>query len=411
MKPVPRDSCRSRRCKQGFFLIIVTLILYPHVSLALSKAESERISCFVLGKVHASLCPITGYLEEDPLFTYSLEPIPSGLTDEERRKYDRLYYPRTREILLETYDMLFFSDARIQHFTPRQYHDLDFSFREAGLPSVWSFGPAYGQAIESSILHEVLPVSDHNGHFHKNWRVVFRPQQDHVFDPFVELGMERVIGDGYAYVVPRPGSIVWGDMQPLDTPFLVSWRPGGSQGGLTWVFADEYNQLWWGLSSTARGNNPYAIDMATNLILHSLDRPLIRDIHSRREGRRLISTFKAQKLLVLSLMEWADNFGANVLDLSERLSILEYRVDDAFHRYLDQDYHSTITIMQSTETTIIDITGDAIRLKNEALLWVYISEWMVVTSVAMLTGFVVWTLMVRRRLYRRVETTRMRIQI
>jgi hypothetical protein len=106
------------------------------------------------------------------------------------------------------------------------------------------------------------------------------------------------------------------------------------------------------------------------------------------------------------MMEWADNFGANVLDLSERLSILEDNVDDALQRYLEQDYPSSITTMYTTETTILEITGDAIRLKDEALMWVYISEWMVVTSVSLLTGFIVWTLMVRRRLYRYVGTTR-----
>jgi len=378
---------------------------------ALAQVDTTRISCFVLGKVQASLCPVTGFFEEDPLFTYALEPIPSGLTDEERRKYDRLYYPRTRNILLETYDMLFFSDARIQHFTPRQYHDLDQCFREEGLASVWSFGPAYGQAIESTILSEILPVSSHNGYYHKNWRVVFRPQLDPVFDPFVELGMERVIGDGYAYVKTRPGSTIWADMVPLDTPFLVSWRPGGGDGGLTWVFADEYNILWWGLSSTARDNNPHGIELVTNLVLYSLDRPLISDIFSRREGRRLISTFKSQKLLVLSMMEWADNFGANVLELSDRISLLEGEVEVALVDYLEQDYPSCISKMQSTELTVLEITEDAVALKDEALLWVYISEWLVVTSASMLAGFVLWTLMVRRRLYRSMGTTRMRPQM
>jgi hypothetical protein len=378
---------------------------------ALAQVDTTRISCFVLGKVQASLCPVTGFFEEDPLFTYALEPIPSGLTDEERRKYDRLYYPRTRNILLETYDMLFFSDARIQHFTPRQYHDLDHCFREEGLASVWSFGPAYGQAIESTILSEILPVSSHNGYYHKNWRVVFRPQLDPVFDPFVELGMERVIGDGYAYVKTRPGSTIWADMVPLDTPFLVSWRPGGGDGGLTWVFADEYNILWWGLSSTARDNNPHGIELVTNLVLYSLDRPLISDIFSRREGRRLISTFKSQKLLVLSMMEWADNFGANVLELSDRISLLEGEVEVALVDYLEQDYPSCISKMQSTELTVLEITEDAVALKDEALLWVYISEWLVVTSASMLAGFVLWTLMVRRRLYRSMGTTRMRPQM
>jgi hypothetical protein len=195
--------------------------------------QPDRISCFVIGKVHASLCPFTGYFEEDPLFRYGVEPIPSGLSDTERQKYDRLYYPRSRRALLETYDMMFFSDARIQHFTPKMYHDLDFVFREAGMPSMWSFGPAYGQAVVGSILSEVLPISDHDGHYRKSWRVVFRKEREPVFLPFVDLGMEKVLGDGFAWVTPRPGATVWADMVPLNTPFLVSWKPGGANAGVT----------------------------------------------------------------------------------------------------------------------------------------------------------------------------------
>jgi len=191
----------------------------------------------------------------------------------------------------------------------------------------------------------------------------------------------------------------------------VSWRTGGSDGGLTWVFADEYNVLWWGLSSTARGNNPYGIDLVTNLVLYSLDRPLISDIFSRREGRRLISTFGSQKLLVLSMMEWADNFGANILELSDRISLLEEEVEVALVDYLEQDYPSCISRMGSTELGILEITEDAVALKDEALIWVYISEWLVVTSTSMLAGFVLWTLMVRRRLYRSMGTTRVRPQM
>ncbi len=384
-------------------LVLGLLLSSPPVT-----GQPDRISCFILGKVHASLCPLTGYFEEDPLFVYNLEPIPSGLSDVERQKYDRLYYPRTRKALLETYDMLFFSDARIQHFTPRQFHDLDYAFREAGMPSLWSFGPAYGQAIENSILSEVLPISDHNGHYHKSWRVVFRREREPVFTLFIELGMERILGDGFAWVKTRQGSLVWADMQPLDTPFLVSWRPGGGNGGLTWVLADEYNMLWWGLSSTARGNNPYGIDLATNLVLHSLGRPLISDVFSRREARHLLSTFKAQVLLVLSMLEWADNFGANVLPLSERLRNAEEEVEQAMDAYLEQNYPEVISQMHSTESEILEITGEAVRLKDQALTWVYISEWLVVTSSAMVAGFIVWSLMVKRRMYRVVGTTRIK---
>lgn len=389
-------------------ILAAYLIAAMALFLPCGLAESGRISCFVLGKVSPSLCPLTGYFQEDPLFVYALEPIPSGLSDTERQKYDRQYYPRSRQILLDTYDMLFFSDARIQHFTGRQYHDLDYVFREEGMPSLWSFGPAYGQAIQTSILYDTLPVSDHDGHYHRPWRAEFHTDREPVFLPFVDLGMERIAGEGFAWVKPREGSTVWAEMVPLDTPFFVSWRPGGIRGGLIWVFADEFDLAWWGLATAARGANPYGIEMMTNLILYSLDRPLIADIQTRRGARHLISTFTGQKLLVLSMMEWADNFGANILPLADRLRETEELVEVVVDLYLEQDYSEAIAGMQLAQSMIGEITAEAVRLKDQALFWVYVIEWLAVTSASMVAAFALWTLMVRRGLYRSVGTTRMR---
>ena len=207
-------------------LIVLTLVLSHGCPTALANGERERISCFLIGETHPSLNPLTGYFAEDPLFKYSLERIPSGLTDPQRQRLDRLYYPRTRKMLLESYDMLFFSDARIQHFTSTQFHDLDYAFREAGMPSFWSFGPAYGMAIQNNILSEALPISTYDGYYHRPWHVVFRRERDPVFLPFISLGMESVPGEAYGRMGTREGSITWADMQPLNLPWMVSWRPG-----------------------------------------------------------------------------------------------------------------------------------------------------------------------------------------
>jgi len=41
-------------------------------------------------------------------------------------------------------------------------------------------------------------------------------------------------------------------------------------------------------------------------------------------------------------------------------------------------------------------------------MWVYIIEWLSVTTKGSLTAVVVWTLMVRRRMYREVRATRLK---
>jgi hypothetical protein len=60
------------------------------------------------------------------------------------------------------------------------------------------------------------------------------------------------------------------------------------------------------------------------------------------------------------------------------------------------------------ETEITLLTAEAVKLKDQALLWVYISEWLAVTSTSIFAGFTLWTLMVRRRKYRTTRSTRLR---
>jgi hypothetical protein len=49
---------------------------------------------------------------------------------------------------------------------------------------------------------------------------------------------------------------------------------------------------------------------------------------------------------------------------------------------------------------------EAVRVKNSALFWIYVIEWLVVTATLMISGMVVWGLMVRRRYFREVRSTR-----
>lgn len=384
-------------------MLLFLVVMVPLSCLA--QTGDERINCFLLGSVLPGICPLPGYFSEDPLFTYESDPQQAGLSMEERRRLDRLYFPRSRKLLLETFDMVFVFDPRLDHFTGRQFGDLDYAFKMAGMPSFWAFGPSYG-TISGTILDETLPIGSYEGYYHRPWRVKFRTDREPVFTPFIALGMENVPGEAYGWMEPRVGSTVWADMVPYDFPWMVSWRPGGSSAGLSWVCADEFNMVWWALAAETRGTNPYAIDLMTNLILYSLDRPLISDILLRHDARHQISAYGSIKLTILSMLEWADNFGANTIPLSREMSEVDSEFPAAVARYLEQDYSST-TAMMSDMVDRLNVLGQrAVDLKDEALFWVFLSEWLVVTAAAMVAGIVSWSLMVRRRMYRPVGTTR-----
>lgn len=370
-------------------------------------AGLDRIDCFLIGSVAPGQCPLIHYFTEDPLFTYVADWQPSGLTVEERRKMDRLYYPRSREIFSEKYDFVFFYDPRIDHFTTRQFADLDHVCRKAGMPSFWALSHGSETWYVASVF-EILPISTIplEGYYHRPWRVVFREERDPVFTPFISLGMEEVVGDAYAYMEPRLGAVVWADVHPGLSAWLVSWKVEPTA-GMSWAISDEFDVYWWGIAPETRGDNPYGIDLITNLVLYSMERPLIHDILTRREARDRISSFNSQKLLVISMLEWADLFGANTLELSEDLSSLDEEVTAALDHYLDQDYDSAIGAMDRVSLRVGEIGERAIALKDEALLWVFTLEWLAVTSTALLTGVVLWTLMVRRRAFKPAGTTRM----
>jgi hypothetical protein len=63
--------------------------------------------------------------------------------------------------------------------------------------------------------------------------------------------------------------------------------------------------------------------------------------------------------------------------------------------------------MESMSADIIGITEEAVRLKNEAMAWIYVIEYLVVTSTTLLSGYIVWSLMIQRSRYRTVDTTKL----
>ena len=68
----------------------------------------------------------------------------------------------------------------------------------------------------------------------------------------------------------------------------------------------------------------------------------------------------------------------------------------------DASYDTMGTALQGLQI----LEGKATKLKDKALFWIYLIEWMVTTGIFLFSGFMLWSLMVRRSLYREVKTTK-----
>jgi hypothetical protein len=120
-----------------------------------------------------------------------------------------------------------------------------------------------------------------------------------------------------------------------------------------------------------------------------------------------MADFRSQRETLDSVIEFVSKFGANMAPAERILGDAEATRFLGDQHYLDGGMQESIECMRDALSTLSEASEKAHQLRDEALLWVYVTEWLVVASTGMICGFVLWTIMIRRRLYRQVEQTRL----
>jgi hypothetical protein len=105
-------------------------------------------------------------------------------------------------------------------------------------------------------------------------------------------------------------------------------------------------------------------------------------------------------------MEFVEKFGAKISVGEEHLNQIGETYKDAQRLFIQQEYQDSLTVLYEIEEEFQLLSQELVELKSRALLWIYIVEWLTVSGTAIICGVVLWTLMVRRRLYREVKITR-----
>jgi len=75
-------------------------------------------------------------------------------------------------------------------------------------------------------------------------------------------------------------------------------------------------------------------------------------------------------------------------------------------RKSDFEFEASMVPLEAALGDLGRATAKAMKLKDQAMLWIYLIEWSVVTATLTIGGFVLWSLMVRGRLYREVGGTK-----
>lgn len=130
------------------------------------------------------------------------------------------------------------------------------------------------------------------------------------------------------------------------------------------------------------------------------------DLELVRRARYLITSSIEVRSLVFAVLEFAEIFGANTHLLADEIEQLDRRRVDGNKKYIEGDCIGAATIYEEIIGDYQDIQDRAMTLKDRALLWVYLIEWLAVSGTSLLSGLVLYSLMVRRKMYHEVEITK-----
>ncbi len=362
--------------------------------------------------------------DDEPAIDVTLVParaFEAALPDEDIYRLSRMYFPRNWDSLLE-YEVLFFNHPRLSFFTLQQQGMMvQFAATREKVSIAYPLSnyaevqvPWLGSPISQAfpVDYERFVFESARGTMDAWWEnrpLRLAPGLPPVFSAFESTG----IFDARIYRTSRPcyakeGATIWlymidGPPPTTEEPAFISWPYGSTD---TWAFglntAEDRPQWelagpWWEL-------------IFLNVCLYSSGRETL----SLEEGvykqtvKSQFSHFRDSASMFHAIVDFVSGLAANT-NQAESILSEGYRIKaDAEMDYMERRYEEAGQKMEHAMQLANQAMDEAKRAKNRALIWIYVSEWMATTGMALMSGTALWWLMVRRSLYRGVAVTRLR---
>jgi len=424
------ESLASGMKAATLFVILWLPILYSLEAAAGSGYEAGQPLIVDVLFIDRGITVGSGYdrmIAADPSIDVLGVPMPShysignlGIKAEQTNRLLRMYMPRTYEQLVDEHDMVILHEAPCgcPQF-PGVYFDVKWIFwfvkavEERGMPlSMWGGdaswgggweGPAYYESWGNTVLEPVLPFKCLEGT--NPPRAAF--QKPHFIDPTHPLARLPWKNAGPVELLnkvePKIGCKVVAKAvgHGEEYPWIGWWRYGKAKiVGETQIFGSK------GTTNRMLREWEWFQDFLIYLVYFGADKPIPEDIYRAHRIRVEINTHLAKASMLVSLLEFIEKFGASTVRLYEDLDEINRREKVAEEYYRRDDYDSAAQVFEEIHRSWAELNQKAIEAKEKALVWVYVIEWLSVTGTALLSGVLLWALMVRRKLYREIATTR-----
>ena len=395
------------------FLAVFTLSLILSTPACLG---GEKIEAFIMG-LPAFMDALTRIFDYEPLVTYQTLIMRSIVFDsvQDNMKLIRLYFPRDYEGM-KKYDLILLTSVEYNLLTNKQDKWIYDAIREgssgindgsvfsimAPISTVW----ANSQAARA-FPNDAQKVDTMNWRSSSPYKIIVNPDHpEPILTPFIPLGAEVTQAGGTNMVIAKEGAhvLAWNiGTFASRTDWVVNWE---YENGRTVTMGGWLGTGWFGFPGR-ESEFQYSLETFMNVIFWLTKRPLIDDILVFHRVKTSFDEYRSRLGVLISLRDFIDKFGANTQKIQNEIEKLQSKYDEAAELYLDSRFVDSEEIIKEGLALFPESEDIARREKDAALLWVYIIEWLVASSTLFFSGFVLWTLMVKRRLYREVEVTRL----
>jgi uncharacterized membrane protein len=308
----------------------------------------------------------------------------------------RLHMPRSYTQLVSQFDVIILANANVLALGPTYIEMLARGVREGGLGLLMSGGwesfggTATGPPWGNTAVGELLPTED-AGTWVESGYLVIDEEDNEFISSIAWPGRGAAMYHNAVTVRHGADMLAHAEGPTYQDPAMVTWRL--VNGARTFSFTGEPNthalgDAWAGIGWEYSN----MLDLGSNLLLYVDGRPVPQDMALVRRVRSVIQEVGTRRALLMSLVDFVESFGANTRAITDEI----HRFDLAVLKM----YEEARQMLEGAEET-------AMVAKDRALLWIYVVEWLAVTGTALVTGVVVWSLMVERKMYKEAQVTRL----
>jgi uncharacterized membrane protein len=328
------------------------------------------------------------------------------------QKQVRTYMPRTERGLKEGYDLMILSDANREAFGSKLLSWMSEGVVEDGLGIVMIGGAASfeGRATvfaswSTTTIADTLPVEmlDHK-YCDEVMKMVIVDQEAELVRslPWETLGNLGTFGEGHRTVLRQTAHLI----AEADTfsygriPHLAWWDTGLGRGfAMTTDWTPSGGMIFMGWM--------YYPDFCLNVAMFTVGKKLPEDVDIVYMIRRRIRDYADIRATMNTMIYMVDKFGGNFAAVENGAMEIDRSKADADWLYFNGEYALALEAYDALLEEIDTKVEEARRIARQALFYVYLIEWAAVTGTFMLSGFAVYTLMIRRRMYAEVGITRL----